>query len=291
VDQASLGGASAPASKPADAAEPQPDSAGRTRVIDASDSSSPLLGIDSGPTSSPPPGPPIVATVDAGQQPDLSIAPDLAIAVDTSPAPTPTPPDAAPPPAEIFCPADPALLVCLPFDGTADDLSPARRAMLVMGVTFQAGRTGEAARFGPGREVQVRQPFTVAERLISVELAVRPQDYPPPDVRAGLVHSPGQYGVFLLGNNGDLECRTPDGIAIAQRAVPLSQWTTILCVFGQSAVEIFVNGESVASESLAAPLVLAGDSGTRIGITDLLGGGTFDGLIDDLRIWRGRRSP
>jgi hypothetical protein len=52
-----------------------------------------------------------------------------------------------------------------------------------------------------------------------------------------------------------------------------------------------VNGESVASENLSASLVLAGDSGTRIGITDLLGGGTFDGLIDDLRIWRGRRSP
>jgi hypothetical protein len=232
-----------------------------------------------------------VVPVDAGQQPDLAFAPDLAIAVDAPPVPTAAPPDAAPPPAESFCPADPALLVCLPFDGTADDLSPARRDMLVTRVTFQPGRNGQAALFGPGREVQVSQPFTVAERIISVELAVRPLDYPPQGLRAGLVHSPGQYGVFLLGNNGDLECRTPNGIAIAPRALPLSEWTSILCVFGQSDIQVFVNGESVASEGLSASLVLAGDSGTRIGITDLLGGGTFDGLIDDVRIWRGRRTP
>jgi hypothetical protein len=191
VDQASLGGQTPAASKPVDATVLQPDSGGRTGVIDARDSSSPSLGIDSGPTSSPPPGPPIVATIDAGQQPDLTIAPDLAIApdvaiaIDAPPVPTPSLPDAAPP-AEIFCPADPALLVCLPFDGTADDLSPARRDMLVTRVTYQPGRNGQAARFGPGREVQVSQPFTVAERIISVELAVLPLDYPR---RSGVSHA------------------------------------------------------------------------------------------------------
>ena len=288
VDQGSLGGASSPATKPADAAGREPTSgagSGATDATAAADSAPPATPIDVAPMPSPPSPEPIVApVVDAGQQPDL------AITADALPVPTASQPDAAPPPAEVVCPADPALLVCLPFDGTADDLSPARRDMLVTGITYQPGRNGQAALFGPNREVQVRQPFTVTERVISVDLAVRPSAYPQ-NVRAGLVHSPGQYGVFLLGDNGDLECRTPNGIAIAPRAVPLSVWTAILCVFGPSDIQVFVNGEAVASADLSASLGLTGDTGTRIGITDLESGGTFDGLIDNVRIWRGRRTP
>jgi hypothetical protein len=286
VDPGALGGATSPAARPADAADRQPIGPGPTGPIAPADASDSSPRIDPVPMPSPTrPEPSVSPTVDAGQPPDLSItgdAPQVPIA---------SLPDAAPPLAEVFCSTDPALLVCLPFDGTATDLSPARRDLLVTGITFEPGHNGQAVRFGPGREVQVRQPFTVAERIISVELAVRPLAYPPPNVRAGLVHSPGQYGVFLLGDNGDLECRTPAGIAIAPRALPLSAWTTILCVFGQSDVQIFVNGEAAASADLSSALVLIGDSGTRVGITDLLGGGTFDGLIDDVRIWRGRRSP
>jgi hypothetical protein len=235
------------------------------------------------------------AAPDAGAAPtqppvDASLPPDAGAGAQ----PPPAPPLSTPPTPADFCNGN-QLLVCLPFDGTAEDLGPARRAMNISGVTFEPGRRGQAARFGPGRQVEVRDSFPVFERIISVELAVQPTSHPPGGRRAGLVHSPDQYGLFLLGNDGDVECRTPAANAIARRAAPPGTWTRILCIFDEEDVELYINGRSVADGRSFQRLALRGSGGTLIGDTDFDGtdleGAPLSGLIDDLRIWRGRRNP
>jgi hypothetical protein len=201
-------------------------------------------------------------------------------------------PPATPPPAATpadFCTGN-TLLLCLPFDGNANDLGPARRETDLTSVTFEPGRRGQAARFGPGSEVQVRQPFMVPGRIVSVELQVRPASYPANGRRAGLVHSPDQYGVFLLGNDGDLECRTPNASAVARRAIPLTGWTRVMCIFDEEDVEVYVNGRPVANDRSFQRLPVRAGVGVRIGTTDL-DGGPLQGLIDEVRVWRGRRNP
>jgi hypothetical protein len=260
-----------PSYPPPPAFPPAPDPGAPEPVPTAPDAAAPA----------PDGGPAPAQSADAGPPPA-----DGASALPPSSAP---PAPASPPTPANFCSGN-QLLVCLPFDGNTNDLGPARRETTAAGVTFEPGLRGQAARFGPGRQVEVRETFPVFDRILSVELQVRPMSHPPGNRRAGLVHSPDQYGVFLLGNDGDVECRTPNANAIARRAVPINTWTRVLCIFDEEDVELYVNGRSVADGRSFQRLAARGSGSTRIGDTDL-DGGPLLGLIDDLRIWRGRRNP
>jgi hypothetical protein len=202
--------------------------------------------------------------------------------------PNPTSPPPVPPTPADFCNGGEDLVVCLPFDGDARDLSPDRRFVRVQGITFEPGRRGQAARFGPGREVQVADDFRLFQRVLSVEANVRPLSLPPQGRRAGIVHSDNQYGVFLLGPEGDVECRTPAGGAIARRVVRPSVWTHILCIFEDDQVEVVINGDIAAQAEVAYSIPVRGDDGPHIGTTSFEGGPLI-GLIDEVRIWRARR--
>jgi hypothetical protein len=179
------------------------------------------------------------------------------------------------------------LHLCLPLDGDARDESPAARDVEVVNVTFEPGRRGQAARFGPGRQLRVPDPVPVYEQALSVDAAVRPSAYPPPGQRAGIVEGSDRYGVYLM-DQGDLECRTPGGVAVARQVVRLSTWTSVRCIFRRNRIEIHVDEEQVADAQHEFPISSAGED-IRIGNTDQ--GTPFSGLIDEVRIWRGREEP
>jgi Concanavalin A-like lectin/glucanases superfamily len=280
---------------------------GAAQAADAASSTRPASGNPYPPP--PPPGPvpvpamrpptpdalaPAPAPVSDARAPVSAPAPDAAPAPDSAPAPpTPPmpPPATAPPPTPAgFCPQDEVLVVCLTFDGQVQDLSRARRELAVQGVTLEPGLRGQAGRFGPGRAIQTVNGFRMTEPVLTVEAAVRPSFYPPAGRRAGIVHGDNLYGLFLIGNEGDVECRTPAGGPIVRRAVPLDRWTRIVCVFDEEDVELYINGELADETENDAALGLRQDERPRIGDTNLEGG-PLSGLIDELRIWRASREP
>jgi hypothetical protein len=225
--------------------------------------------------------PPDSAPADTAPGPgELPPSPPPAVTPPPAPAPPPTPGD--------FCDGGQALLLCLDFDGEVEDGSPAERDLRVSGVTFEAGRRGQAGRFGPGRQVQLLDGFQAFERALSLEAAIRPTAFPQSGRRGGIIHSSNEYGMFLVGPDGDVECRTPGGAAIARRAVRASAWTVVRCIFARQGVEVFIDDEQVATGDLDFPVPARSGDGIVIGTTDFEGG-PFVGLIDEVRIWRGRR--
>jgi hypothetical protein len=222
------------------------------------------------------PAPPLPLASDAGVPGPLPPL-DAALAPPSPPMPRPTPPD--------FCPQDSILVVCLNFDRVVQDLSRARRELSVRGVTLEPGVRGQAGRFGPGRAIQTVNGFQLTEPILTIEAAVKPSAHPPPGRRAGIVHSDDLYGLFLLGNDGDVECRTTAGGPIARRAAPLDRWTYITCAFEGERARLFINGVPAGETANRAPLQQRQDDRPRIGDTSFEGG-PMSGLIDELRIWR-----
>ncbi len=158
--------------------------------------------------------------------------------------------------------------------------------MEVTGITFEPGRRGQAGRFGPGRRLLVEEGLPVFERALNVEAVLYPTAFPAAGQRAGIVHSPEQYSVSLVGDQGDVACRTPGGEVVARQVVRLSTWTTVRCFFGRNRIEIVVNGEPAAEGD--HDLSFEDDeSPVQVGATDE--GAPYTGLLDELRIWRGRQ--
>jgi hypothetical protein len=249
------------------------------------------------------PGPPAEDAAPAADAasalPPAPPAPIVAPAVDAAPT---DPRDAAPaadsltpdaPPADRgpvedpadTCPDRPALVLCLRFERLVLDESPAQIPVAPAFVAFADGPSGTASDLGPNSEITLADNALFYGPAVTIEAAVEPR---PPGHDAVIVEHQGQYSLKILAD-GTAVCL---GGATASRpgAAPAGVWTSLACTFGGGTVALWVDGVKAAESARAAPLPNPAASRLTVGWGDPPGS-SFQGMLDDVRLWRQVRTP
>ncbi|WP_459211881.1 LamG-like jellyroll fold domain-containing protein [Aquimarina rhabdastrellae] len=127
------------------------------------------------------------------------------------------------------------------------------------------------------------QPVFNIEGAFTVEMWVNPSRYPTMET-VPMLRKGSNYGLALLPNG---TIRVND-VLTTNRAVLPFEWTHIAAVYdGRSTVEIYFNGESVAS----APYNGVVSNNEAIEISPDVNGESYIGRLDDIRIWNVAKSP
>ena len=257
---------------------------------------------------------PALGRPDAGVKPGLPMDAGLAVDGKVSPASIDAPsrpadgaPDlGAPPPADASvtpgasdvgpevvpgtepdpCPDEPALVLCLTFEGNIDDRSGNALPVTSAGpVAYAAGPAGQALDSRPGQQLSIAETPVLDSPVLTIQATVRPRAL---GRRMGIVDNSGQYGLFILPS-GSAMCTGGGGYALLNDAVAAGRWTQLTCVYDGAQVALFVDGRRAADNPIT-PLTTDRDQGLRIG-WESTPARELDGLLADLRIWRVARPP
>ena len=231
------------------------------------------LPADAGSAEAVPPD--AAGSVEAGIAPDGRVGATGAPAADAS-----VPSDGAPssPEAAAFCPPTPDLALCLRFESGLVDESTHGLPVQGQG-RFAPGAEGRALQVGPQDRYVVPESPVLDSESIVLEATVRADGL---GRRMGILDNPGQYGLYVLPS-GNVMCSGRGGYALEGSLVP-ERWTRLRCTFDTSRVVLWIDGNRVA-EGPSAPLATARTDGLRIGWEEEPGR-FFQGLIDNVRIWR-----
>jgi hypothetical protein len=182
----------------------------------------------------------------------------------------------APPKTPGGCPGNDDLTLCLNFEQAIDDASPRQTPVIGRQVDFAMGPSGRAARFAEAGSIEVASEELFGPSGGTIELWVSPAAL---GRRMGLVDGP--YRLTLLPS-GSAMCVASGGYALFTAAVRAETWTSLACTFDADGVALWVDGQKVR-ETLTPSVRRTG--GTVIGREQEESRG-FDGLLDNLRIWR-----
>jgi hypothetical protein len=227
--------------------------------------------------------------VDAASAPAADAAgpapPPPDAAPDSTPAPLPV--DAPPAGPDPFCPATADLALCLRFESALLDESPNHLDVRASRPRFAQGRAGMA--LDPAGNVRVTIPESpvLDAPAITIEAWVNARALGPR--RTAIIDNPEQYALVILPS-GSVMCSGRGGYALRTNGLSPGQWTHLACTFDATTVTAWIDGQMVG-QSPAGPVATESNLGLMIGWEDRPGSGAFDGLIDDLRIWRAARAP
>jgi hypothetical protein len=215
---------------------------------------------------------------------------DASAAPSVPPAPppdaAPLPPDAAPP---VVCPSDRSdLVVCLPFEGSVTNVVAQPLTVTSKNIAFMPGPMGQAASLGSDSGIRVSESPVLDGQSLTVEAWLSPRSLPGRGGRAGIVDNDLEYSMFL-GEGGAITCSVGLIAVTAPAVVSVGAWTSVACTYDASAITVYVDGAQVA-EGRSAPINVFGLAGVTIGQNNP-GGDNYDGLIDNVRVWRLRRTP
>jgi hypothetical protein len=187
------------------------------------------------------------------------------------------------------CPQRADLSLCLRFEGTVSDESQNRVPLTHQSVSFAAGNgTGMAADMGTSSLINVPDGPLFDQEAITIEAWIKPRSG---GRRMGIVDNDSQYGMIALAN-GVMMCvgsgaGTPN--AVSGGSLPVGVWTSFTCVFDNTMTALWMDGVKIASAPRSGPLHTASTYGVTVG-SDGPDGNPFDGLIDNVRIWKVARS-
>jgi hypothetical protein len=186
-----------------------------------------------------------------------------------------------------FCPATPDLALCLRFESALVDESPNHLNVRGSRPRFAQGRAGMA--LDPEGNVRVNVPESPAldAPAITIEVWVNARGLGPR--RTAIVDNPEQYALVILPS-GSVMCSGRGGYALRTNGLTPGRWTHLACTFDATTVTTWIDGQ-VVGQSPAGPVATESNLGLMIGWEDRPGSGAFDGLIDNLRIWRAVRAP
>jgi hypothetical protein len=202
-----------------------------------------------------------------------------------------SPPDAALPGAPdgaaavAACPESTDLLACLTSDGAAQDGSGYGNPVQVTGsASFAPGIDGQALDATSSVEVTIDETSVLdPSSALLIELWARADSFPAEGGRAGLVDNEGQWGLFVHAD-GRVSC-SMSGFLEVEAVLALGAWANVACGYDGSTLRLFKNGALAGEAAGGTALSAGGSDGTAIGHNSPTGE-PFDGLIDEVRIWR-----
>jgi hypothetical protein len=202
-------------------------------------------------------------------------------------------PNLAEPPAvdpAATCPQRAELALCLRFEGAVTDESINHLALTVRNVPLAAGPSGTAGDLGATSLISVPDSALFDTPVVTVEAWVKPRTLPGRIM--GIFDYNGQYGV-LVQPNGTVECVGSGGGGPPwPTAGPLTvgAWTSVTCLFDTAAGSLWLDGVKASSLPRPGPLRTTSTDGITVG-SDGPQGNPFDGLIDNVRVWKQARTP
>jgi hypothetical protein len=177
-------------------------------------------------------------------------------------------------------------VLCLSYEGSAVDQSPARLPVEGTPLGFEPGPSGQAARLGPGGHLTIAETPVLDSQTITLQASVRPAAL---GRTMTVVENPGQYGLVILDSGSVLCGAGSNGQVVHGGAVRAGVWTRLQCVFEDGRVTLWIDGQPTVIATIQ-PLNTNRMFGVRIGWDDDPPR-PYTGLIDDLRIWRSARPP
>jgi len=216
-----------------------------------------------------------VGTLDARTELD-AVAPDVASEA--------MPPDSSSP----FCDSnDPALSLCLTFEGNVKDHSA--NAIALLGLPkFVPGIDGSAYQVNALTGLSSTANSVFVSTQLTVDMWVRLSVFPEAQLQA-LAVVPGVVSMAVTGQGqvvcdvGGIPARSPLNTLI------LNTWTSISCTYDSIGINIYANGLTAGGrrDSTIVPMVTK----STIIIGSAPGFSAFTGDIDNLRFWRKRLTP
>jgi hypothetical protein len=186
------------------------------------------------------------------------------------------------------CPQRADLALCLRFEGAVTDESQYRVALTTQNVSYAAGAIGKAADLGATSVISIPDGPLFDLEAVTIEAWFNPRTV---NHRQGVLDDDGQYGLIILASN-TVMCvgvgNTLQG-AVTGGAVAAGVWTSAACVIDQTANTLYINGVKVATGPRTGPLRTSPTFGITVG-ADGADGNPFDGLIDNVRVWRTSRT-
>jgi hypothetical protein len=178
-------------------------------------------------------------------------------------------------------------------DGNASDARGGNNGTLVGGVTYAAGKVGQAFSFTGTGQVQVADaPNLDLTSAVTLEAGVNPSTLAFTDgFGAVIAKSAGtarNYGLFVTSTGAlHLSYFATGGANVvlqtAANLIPAGQFSHVAAVIdtGAGVMQIYCNGQLVASRATAGPLVID-TAPLTIGLSDNFG---FQGLIDEPAVY------
>lgn len=187
--------------------------------------------------------------------------------------------------AAAFCdPADPHLVACYEFEGSASDGSSHHLDAMASSVAFVGGRVGMAMQFAATSTASVSDSPSFDIATLTIEAWIRPSQLPAIG-RAGIMDVDRQYGFFLYPGS-KLGCSTGGGPTVdpVVTSIAVDHWNHVACTYDGAAAVIYVDGAEVARKAGAGVPSTLGTTGMSIAADNPSGNDRLIGLIDQVRL-------
>jgi hypothetical protein len=218
-------------------------------------------------------------------------APDLPAADEAAPADA----DDARAAPIVGCPSDRDLVACFRFEHNLSDESPLRLPISRQAaISYDDSPQGFALRHQTDTRVLLADTTALDATRLTVEVWVAPRAFPTGTARAVLLDYQRQYSLFVRAG-GAVWCSVR-GVAdlVAPAALTLQAWTSVACTVDAEAVTLWIDGTPRASTPVIDLETPSGGGGVGIGVnvisTDHPTPDSFDGLMDNLRVWKRTRT-
>jgi hypothetical protein len=195
----------------------------------------------------------------------------------------------------LACEADRDLAACFRFEGSPRDESSTNLAIATArSLLYEAGIDGLALSVGPGSRLQVGNTTALDATRLTIEVWLKPRTLPTGTARAGIIDYERQYSLWVLPG-GSVMCsvRGP-GDLMATLDLKPGVWTSVACALDATTLTVLHDGAPKASRPVTTVETPSGSGGMAIGSNvvsaDRPNVDSFDGLIDNLRIWRRART-
>ena len=206
----------------------------------------------------------------------------------------PAPPEPVPPPA--------GMVSWWPGDGNANDIVDANDGTLQDGAGFASGQVDQAFSLD-GVNDYVLVPDSASLDLtdqFTLDAWINPSSLHNDAGNSGRIISKlggaggnNGYQFGIRDNNGELFCEfnaagepyaTNQVIVDLPSAIPVGQWSHVVCTYDNADLKIYVDGVLVGTQPIGAKSVVNSASNLRIGSNDN-NGSFFHGLIDEVEVF------
>ena len=179
---------------------------------------------------------------------------------------------------------DPDLIGCYGFANTGADQSMYGHDAAMTDEQYVAAYDGFGLLLTDTTRVVVSDHDRLDGPVLTIEFWVRPDFIP--SQRARLVDKEDQF-TLELRSGGTVRMSCGSDNALSTRTVNAGEWTHVAAVLGDGSIEVFIDGESVATDGGCSN---PGGADTDLHLGGRDGSDRFVGALDRVRIWQRART-